>query len=79
MTGLYVVLEQPRCVSSEFGDAEGTRVQIIASEPSDLENLPDGSAVSIEAEEYAAPGTAWHTGDIVAVGVRMVGYELPEN
>lgn len=73
----FVVLPAIRCVEDEeFGRVDGRWVQITGSASQQAAALPLGSTVTIEAEEWMIPHTAWHFGDFVALNSRMVGYEL---
>lgn len=69
----FLVLAGARCVEDEMGHAEGRWVQLSPAEPKAFDGIPPGSLLTIEAEDYFVPHTAWHIGDIVALRVRVVG------
>lgn len=73
----FLVLVDRRCVADpDYGDAEGRWVQVSGPAAESVQDLPPGTTIVIEAQEYLVPHTAWHVGDIVALEARLVGYEL---
>lgn len=73
----FLVLVEARCVDEPgVGQSEGKWVQLSPAEGTSFDTLPPGTTIVVEAEDYFTPHTAWHVGDIVALGARLVGYEL---
>ena len=75
----FLYLDEPRCVDAEMGDAEGRWIQLLPRDESEFTNVPSGSGIVVEAQEYEPPLTAWHIGDIIAFEARFIGYETEEH
>lgn len=76
MRSAFLVTADPVCVDDEYGRSEGKMVQLVTVDPKAFASIPAGSTIVVEVEDFATPMTAWHFGDIVAFGTRVVGYEL---
>ncbi|MES2834265.1 MAG: hypothetical protein V4707_06115 [Pseudomonadota bacterium] len=74
----FLHLYEPRCVDAEMGHAEGRWVQLLPEDDSEFRDIPSGSGIVIEAQEYQPPLTSWHIGDITAFEARFIGYETEE-
>ena len=68
----FLYLDEPRCLIGEMGPAEGRWVQLLPVDQLWLTGVRSGSWIAIEAEDYEAPMTSWHIGDIVAFQARLV-------
>lgn len=64
----FLILDSPRCVGD--GGTSGTRIQLIPADGEDFDALPYDSRITITADDYFAPETAWHFGEIVALNAR---------
>ena len=76
MRSAFLVTSDPVCVDDEFGRSEGKWVQLVSVDPQAFASIPMGSTIVVQVEDFATPMTAWHFGDIVAFGTRVVGFEL---
>ena len=76
MRSAFAVLVEARCLEDEMGRSEGKWIQLAPAREGAFDGIPPGSTIVVEADDYFTPHTAWHTGDIVALNVRVVGYEL---
>lgn len=64
----FLILDAPRCVGD--GSVSGTRIQLIPAEGEDFDALATDSRIAITAQNYFAPETAWHFGEIIALAAR---------
>lgn len=74
----FLYLEETRCVDAQMGHAEGRWVQLLPKDQNEFRNVPSGSGIIVEADEYEPPLTSWHIGDITAMNARFVSYEARE-
>ncbi len=68
----FVILAKSVCVKDEFGEATGTRMQVVLKDTDAIKAYREGSMLTIEGK-YGPPETAWHIGEIMAFDAEIIG------